>query len=120
MANRYFRFLPVLLVVAVLCGGGLVAAMAAEPAEVAATPNEHVVEKEKGVPLKPDVLFHIGKFAITNSMFVTWLVAAAIIAFAQTATRNIQPGPWHKTEPMGVDSRKPLQFPRERDWERTR
>ena len=93
MANRYFRFLPVLLVVAVLCGGGLVAAMAAEPAEVAATPNEHVVEKEKGVPLKPDVLFHIGKFAITNSMFVAWLVAAAIIAFAQTATRNIKPVP---------------------------
>jgi F-type H+-transporting ATPase subunit a len=100
MANRYFRFLPVLFIVAILCGGGIVATMAAEPAQVATgneqmvdAPSGHGVEKEKGVPLKPDVLFHIGKFAITNSMFVTWLVAAAIIAFAQTATRNIQPVP---------------------------
>ena len=68
--------------------------MAAEPAQVAgSTPSEHVAEKEKGVPLKPDVLFHIGKFAITNSMLVTWFVAAAIIVFAQTATRNIKPVP---------------------------
>src|SRR3954452_8600637 len=48
---------------------------------------------EEGVPLAPDVILHIGKFAVTNSMLVTWIVAAAIIIFAQTATRNIQPVP---------------------------
>src|SRR3954470_21409234 len=48
---------------------------------------------EEGIPLKPDVILHIGKFAVTNSMLVTWIVAAAIIIFAQTATRNIQPVP---------------------------
>ena len=42
------------------------------------------------MPLKPDELVHIGKFAITNSMLVTWIVAAGIIVFAQLATRKIQ------------------------------
>lgn len=42
------------------------------------------------LPLKPVELFHIGKFTITNSMLVTWVVAAAIIFFAQLATRNIK------------------------------
>src|SRR6266571_5425664 len=47
-------------------------------------------ETEPAVPLKPAELVHIGKFAITNSMLVTWVVAAGIILFAQLATRNIQ------------------------------
>src|SRR5438128_5597216 len=50
-------------------------------------------EVEPAVPLKPAELVHIGKFAITNSMFVTWIVAAGIIIFAQLATRNIKPVP---------------------------
>src|SRR5437764_9513994 len=35
------------------------------------------------VPLKPAELVHIGKFAITNSMLVTWIGGAAIIVFAR-------------------------------------
>jgi F-type H+-transporting ATPase subunit a len=50
-------------------------------------------EVEPAVPLKPAELIHIGKFAITNSMLVTWVVAAGIIAFAQLATRKIKPIP---------------------------
>jgi F-type H+-transporting ATPase subunit a len=50
-------------------------------------------EAEPAVPLKPAPLFQIGKFAITNSMLVTWIVAAGLIIFAQLATRNIQPVP---------------------------
>ncbi len=50
-------------------------------------------ELEPAVPLKAAPLFQIGKFAITNSMFVTWIVAAGIIIFAQLATRNIKPVP---------------------------
>jgi len=76
MRNRYF-LLPILTL---LCG--LVFGTSAFAAE------EH-----EGVPLKPQALVHIGKFAITNSMLVTWLVAAGIIVFAQLATRNIKPVP---------------------------
>jgi F-type H+-transporting ATPase subunit a len=50
-------------------------------------------EVEPAVPLKPAELIHIGKFAITNSMLVTWVVAAGIIVFAQVATRKIKPIP---------------------------
>ena len=46
-----------------------------------------------GVSLKAEELFHIGKLPITNSMLVTWLVAAGIIVFAQLATRKVQPVP---------------------------
>ncbi len=49
--------------------------------------------EHEGVPLKAAELVHIGKFAITNSMLVTWIVAAGIIAFAQMATRNIKQVP---------------------------
>jgi F-type H+-transporting ATPase subunit a len=49
---------------------------------------------EHGVPLKPQLLVDFGKgFGITNSMLVTWIVAAVIIVFAQIATRRIQPIP---------------------------
>ena len=50
-------------------------------------------EVEPAVPLKPAELVHIGKFAITNSMLVTWIVAAGIIVFAQLAMRKIKPIP---------------------------
>jgi F-type H+-transporting ATPase subunit a len=50
-------------------------------------------EVEPAVPLKAAELVHIGKFAITNSMLVTWIVAAGIIVFAQLATRKIKPIP---------------------------
>ncbi|MDQ6914086.1 MAG: F0F1 ATP synthase subunit A [Verrucomicrobiota bacterium] len=49
-------------------------------------------EKE-GVSLKPEIIFSIGKFGVTNSMIVTWIVAAAIIIFAQAATRRIKAVP---------------------------
>jgi F-type H+-transporting ATPase subunit a len=47
-------------------------------------------EAEPAVPLKPDMLVQIGGFGITNSMLVTWIVAAGIIVFAQIATRRVQ------------------------------
>ena len=50
-------------------------------------------EVEPAVPLKPAELVHVGKFSITNSMLVTWIVAAGIIVFAQLATRKIKPIP---------------------------
>lgn len=85
------RFFPLLLllVIAFLGFGGLTT-VALGGEETHATTEEH------HVPLKPDVLFEIGDFKITNSMLVTWIVAIGIIIFAQAATRNIQPVPTGK------------------------
>src|SRR3989440_5668242 len=80
MRNRY------LLMSILALMGGVIFAASAIAAEAA--PAEH-----EGVPLKAAPLVQIGKFAITNSMLVTWIVAAAIIIFAQIATRRIQPIP---------------------------
>jgi F-type H+-transporting ATPase subunit a len=47
----------------------------------------------EGLPLHPVVVGKPLGFPITNSMVVTWLVAAGLIIFAQLATRNIQQVP---------------------------
>lgn len=82
-----FSFLPLIALVLFGISGLVAPACAAEPAPAAAQ------EEHEGVPLKPDVLFHVGTLAVTNSMVVTWLVAAAIIIGAQIATRQIKPIP---------------------------
>jgi F-type H+-transporting ATPase subunit a len=64
-------------------------AFAAEPA--AAT-------KHEGVPLKPQTLVQIGGFGVTNSMLVTWIVAAGIIICSQVATRHV------KAIPSGIQN----------------
>jgi len=84
MRNRYL----LLSILALVCGCALVAsAIAAEPAAVPAK------EEHEAVPLKPAPIVEIGKFAVTNSMLVTWVVAGGIIVFAQAATRRIAPVP---------------------------
>jgi F-type H+-transporting ATPase subunit a len=60
---------------------------------VAFATSAMAAEAEAAVPLKPAPLVQIGKFAITNSMLLTWIVAAGIIVFAQVATRRIKPIP---------------------------
>jgi F-type H+-transporting ATPase subunit a len=55
-------------------------------AEAGATEHE-------GVSLKPQMLVQFGGFGITNSMLVTWIIAAGIIILAQTAMRNPKPIP---------------------------
>jgi len=83
------RFSLLILIALALFNFGAVSvpALAAEPA------HETAKEEQESVPLKPAVLFQIGKFAITNSMLVTWIVAAGIIVCAQAATRTIKPVP---------------------------
>jgi F-type H+-transporting ATPase subunit a len=76
MRNRYF-LLPLLTLLA----------------ECAFATSTIAAEAEPAVPLKPARLFEIDRFAITNSMLVTWIVAAGIIIFAQLATRRIRPVP---------------------------
>ncbi len=71
-----------------LCGFVLAgAAIAAEP-----SPPPEKAEHE-ALPLHAVPLVQIGKFGITNSMLVTWIVAAGIIILAQTAMRNPKPIP---------------------------
>jgi F-type H+-transporting ATPase subunit a len=83
MRNRCFLLLAVIL----FCGFALATgAFAAEPASAE---GQH----EPALSLKAIPLVQIGKFAITNSMLVTWIVAAGLIVFAQIATRNIKPIP---------------------------
>lgn len=84
---RRFHFLPLLLIAAILaCGGFATAAFGAEAPHAPATEEHHL-------PLKPDVLLHLGPLAVTNSMVVTWIVAGLIILCAQLATRKITPVP---------------------------
>ena len=87
MVSRYF-YLSLVALVLFGIGGFVSTAEAAEPAHAAEATEHHA-----GVPLKPSPLFRIGKFTVTNSMLVTWIVAAGIIVAAQAATRNIQAVP---------------------------
>src|SRR5205809_1947708 len=79
MRNRCF-----LLALVMLLGGFVLgnSAMAAEP-----SPAPEKAEHE-ALPLHAVPLVRIGKFGITNSMLVTWIVAAGVIILAQTAMRN--------------------------------
>jgi F-type H+-transporting ATPase subunit a len=83
MRNRCFLLALLMFV----CGLALATTALAEEA----TPGGG--EHGPGVSLKPITLVQVGKFAVTNSMLVTWIVAAGIIVFAQLATRNIKPIP---------------------------
>ena len=85
-SHRYF-FQTKLVV---LC---TIAALVAPVATLAAEPAEHETLSLKAAPL-----FQIGKFSVTNSMLVSWIVALAVILFAQIATRNI------RTVPTGVQN----------------
>jgi F-type H+-transporting ATPase subunit a len=62
-------------------------------AQAAAAGGDHGGAEHHTLPLKPAELFHLGPFTITNSMVVTWAVAAGIILLAQLATRSVKPVP---------------------------
>jgi F-type H+-transporting ATPase subunit a len=96
-------FLKTALVSAFLLGTALLVRSADEKLEpgkavgahVAAVGAEHAGQatEHEGLPLKPTEIGHIGPLPITNSMLVTWIVALALIIFAQFATRNIKAVP---------------------------
>ena len=70
---------------------GAAAAAAAPAGEHAG--GEHAKAEHEGLTLHPVDLFNIGGFRVTNSMVACWIVAIGLIAFAQTATRNIKAVP---------------------------
>jgi F-type H+-transporting ATPase subunit a len=60
----------------------------------AADPESPVhAHKEGGLSAKATDLWHVGPLTITNSMLVTWVVAAGLIVFAQFATRTVRAVP---------------------------
>src|SRR5260370_22530562 len=73
--------------------GGVMFARWAIAVEAPAGATEH-----EGVSLKPQMLVQFGGFGITNSMLVTWIVAAGIIIFSQIATRQV------KAIPSGIQN----------------
>ncbi|CAN5454619.1 hypothetical protein BH18VER1_BH18VER1_19530 [soil metagenome] len=95
----HIRLLLMLLSATVFCAFGATSLIAQEGTHIEATGSTsdhaeaHGGDEHHTLPLKAAELFHIGKFTVTNSMLVTWIVAALIIFFAQTATRNIKPVP---------------------------
>lgn len=75
-----------------LSGGADFAPAASNPGELSA-PVGSVAREEHGLSQKaPEIARPFG-FPITNSMLVTWLVAAGLIIFAQVATRQMKPIP---------------------------
>src|SRR5262245_39465759 len=89
---QIFRILLMVAVFSLLPVSGFTAEKAVAAASAAA--GEHgKAGAHEGLTLHPVDLFNIGGFRITNSMIATWIVAIALIAFAQIATRNIQPVP---------------------------
>src|SRR5687768_10030774 len=91
---QIFRILLAVAVFSFLPFAGLSAEATnthAHPTE--GTPAQAHVEghaEHSGLPLYAVPLFQIGAFKVTNSMVVTWIVALALIVFAQIATRNIK------------------------------
>ena len=113
MVHRYLRLLPLLLsVLALLAFGGFVPR--ANAAELAPAPAG-AAETHEALSLKAEPLFTLGKFTVTNSMVVTWIVAAGIIVFAQTGDPENQAGPDGYAKFLGMDGGRTLQFPREHD-----
>ena len=66
---------------------------------LAAESTEH-----EPLSLKAAPLFQIGEFSVTNSILASWIVALAMILFAQIATRNIKPSRGCKTWEWLVES----------------
>lgn len=85
MQSHFPVRLLLLSILALVCGCALATStIAAEPQHAAAK------EEHEAVSLKPAELFYIGKFTVTNSMLLTWVVALGVIGLAQAATRNIK------------------------------
>ena len=86
LSYRYFFRIKLIALVIVSCLSAPVISLAAETAE------------HEALSLKATPVLEIGKFAVTNSMIVSWVVALAVIIFAQLAMRNI------KTVPSGAQN----------------
>ena len=89
----------VLIVVGLVLGWGTLTRSVAAEGEIAL--DTHAAKVEHSIPSSAVEVGRIGAFPITNSMLVTWGVAALLIIFAQIATRNMKGSRW-RAEFLGV------------------
>ena len=66
------------------------AALAGAESAAVAAPAVAGAEEEQGLPQSAVPIGHVGGLALTNSMFVSWLIGLGFVAFAWTATRNMK------------------------------
>jgi len=81
----WLRFVARCLVVVLI--GGLLSSAALAASDV----GDHGAEHHGLTPDAPRI--QVGPFSVTNSMIATWIVALAVIVFAQYATRTIKEVP---------------------------
>ncbi|HTA31162.1 MAG TPA: hypothetical protein VK731_11795, partial [Candidatus Cybelea sp.] len=86
------RLINIIFLLLCLTGWPLAALKAQSAAE---TPGAAAKAEpgEEGLPTAAPDVYHNGFFHISNSMLVTWIVAIAIIIFAQYATRQMKDVP---------------------------
>ncbi len=108
---RRFSIGPLLPILAIL-----LFAVTLSPACFGAEAEGAGHEEHEALPLYASELFRIGEFVVTNSMFVTWMVAAAIIIFARIAMRNVKPVPTGAQNFWEWLVRKPLRLSRKHHW----
>lgn len=56
---------------------------------LASSPSAFAAEVHDHLPASAETVFELGAFKVTNSMIMTWIVAAFLIIVAQLATKNI-------------------------------
>jgi F-type H+-transporting ATPase subunit a len=86
------RLINIAILLLFLAGWPLAALQAQTGAETA-VPAAKAEPAEQGLPTAAPDVFSKGSFHVSNSMLVTWLVAIAIIVFAQYATRKMKDVP---------------------------
>ena len=74
----------------ILAGLPLIGFSAETSVPTGAATSVAVERAEEGIPPNAGEVARIGSFPITNSMVVTWIVALALIIFAQIATRKMK------------------------------
>ncbi len=84
------RLIKLTLLILWLAGFPALSLLAESAPAVSAAAEAGAAKVEEGMPAKATEIFNIGAFPVTNSMLVTWMVALAIIVFAQMATRNMK------------------------------
>ena len=83
--------LLILLTGAPLClSGNNPSSSSIDSNSTAAGHNSEHGEEHQGLTPNAPIIFEVGPMKITNSMFVTFIVALGIIIVAQLATRNVQ------------------------------
>jgi len=93
MRHRFLLILTLLFVILVVgIAPGFAQEVTPSPGHGPAVEAGHA-EEHHTLSLYAPPLFQIGPFTVTNSMAVTWFVAAGLILLAQLATRNIKPVP---------------------------